>query len=293
MTDTLVALLSSLVTGMSVLVAIWIYRRTEDQRTFAAFRLSLVDLRQNIRELDGLLGEPFFVEMGLAISDELRQLFPTRPSKDELKQYVIDERHQGFIGQAIHTGRLRSSTLKRCEKLIAEIERSPYVYREQLPVVSHLLFLLSTYILRTAQTASAPRLFDEIIGKPGQFVNLAKDKFDTDEVTDAEAFRYIGLMLAMAPSAYMEAKGQKVVTHAEKLMIVVVERYTGMADKELRKHGRRQRRMRKKVEEIDQATHLKDAFECFKLIRDLFDQDLWDSIVENVTKLDQQAHGGD
>jgi hypothetical protein len=290
MADTLIALLTSVFTGVSVLVAIWVYRRTEDQREFAAFRLSLVDMRQNISELDGLLAEPLFTEVGLAISEELGRLFPGQPSKAELKQYICDERHHNFIAQAIHTGRLKSSTWKRCERLMAEIERSPFVYREQLPVVSRLLYQVNDYILMTARAVALPGLFNEIIGKPDRFSGHAKGRFDTDEVSDAGALRFIAIMLTAAPTKFMEAKGQKVFDAAEELMTVVVDRYTSMTDRELRVHGRRQRRMLKKIEEIREEKQVRYAFECFKLIRGVFSQDRWDDIVSNVTKVDQNAH---
>ena len=293
MTATLVTLLTSLFTGASVLVAIWVYRCTEDQRTFSAFRLSLVDLRQDVHELDNLLAEPFFTEVGLAISDEVRQLFPTPPSKAELKAYVLAERNHNYIAQAIHSGRLRSATLEKCDELIVRIERSPFLYREQLPVVSHLLSSLSDYVVNTARGVASPSVFDALIGNPQRFAELAADKFDTDEVPDAEAFRFIGLMLGAVPTTFMKTKGQRIFDAAEELMIMVVSKYNGMADKELRKHGRRQRRMLKKLEQIEEAQPVTFAFECFRLIRDVFDQDRWDRIVANVTKIRQYAHGDD
>ena len=294
MAGTLIALMTSLFTGLSVLVAVWVYRRTEDQRTFAAFRLSLVDLRQNIRELDSLLAEPLFVEIGLAISEDLRQLFPTTPSKDEIKQYVTDKQHHDFISTAIHTGRRQSSTLRRCEKLVTEIERNPFIYREQLPVVSHALSKLITYISRTALGVSSARIFNEIIGNPERFSELTKAQFDTDKVSDVEAFRYIGLMLGMVPVGVMRATGQKLFDATEQLMVVIIESYTGMADKELRKHGRRQRRMLKKVEEIREDTPVKYAFEYLKLIRGVFAQNhRWDEIVATVTIVEQETSSDD
>lgn len=293
MTDTLALVMSSLFTGASVLVAIWVYRRTEDQRTFSTFRLSLVDLRQDVHELDNLLAEPFFSEVGLAIADEVRQLFPIQPSKNELRSYVLAARNHDYIAQAIHEGRLRSATLKRCDELVVKIERSPFLYREQLPVVSHILSSLSRYPIQTANGVVSPSVLDSVIGKPERFSELAEERFDTEEVSDAEAFREIGLMLGGMPTAFMKTTGQTVFDAAEALMIVVISKYNGMADKELRKHGRRQRRMRKRIEEIQEGTSVGFAMECFKLIRGVFDDKEWDRIVENVTIIDQNAHSDD
>ena len=51
-------ILGSLFAGLSVLVAIFVFRRNEDRTTFMRFRLSLVDIRQDLSHLNRLVDAP-------------------------------------------------------------------------------------------------------------------------------------------------------------------------------------------------------------------------------------------
>src|SRR2546425_6340637 len=97
----LAGLLASLFTGMSVLVALVVYRRSEDRATFSRFRLSLVDLRQAVHRLDMLLSEPFFAEISDNIARELTRLLPSTCTPDELVTYMADKQNHDYIAQAI------------------------------------------------------------------------------------------------------------------------------------------------------------------------------------------------
>ncbi|MXY55949.1 MAG: histidine phosphatase family protein [Gammaproteobacteria bacterium] len=284
----LFSFLGSLFTGVSVLVAIWIYRRTEDQRTFAAFRLSLVDLRHAVHELDNLLAEPLFNEVSLNISREIRQLFASTPAKSELNEYICDSIHHDFIAQAIHAGLQQSSALRRCEELIAVIECQPSKYREQLPIVASVLSSLNQYIVRIARTVSSPRLFNEVIGDPDQFKELATStRFYADSVSDFEAFRHIALIMGGVPSALMSDHGQKVFDAIESLVQMVADRFATMSDQELRTESRQQQRKLKKLGAIDEPTAIEDALKQFRLIRHVFASAQWDRIVSMTTVVGQ------
>ena len=288
--DSIALLVGAVFTGMSVLVAVVSYRRAEDRRAFSQFRLSLVELRQAIRELDGLLAEPFFNQVGLAIAAELRQLFDARPLKGEIRAYILDESHHPYIAQAIHAGLQQSPILARCSTIIDVIDRIPYQYQEQLPLVSLVLRRLSVYINQTAHGLLAPRLFNEIIGTPENFERLAAERFDTDKVSDAEAFREIGLMLEATQENLLRIQGQQVYDATESLIEDVVRIFSRMTDSELRKQSKVQRSQRSELEAVDHAYAIEDAFEYLKRARLLFDETAWDRIVENKTIIIQSAH---
>ena len=283
MVETISHLLGSLFAGASVLVAIWIYRRTEDRRAFAAFRQSLVDLGQTVHALDNLLAEPFFNDVSLKICEDLRELFPTDPSKEELKKYICADENHDFIAQAIHSGIQRSPMIARCDELVREIEAHPSKYREQLPVVASLLNILSRHIVHLARAVCSPRIFNEVIGEPKQFILLADASgFDADNVTDFQAFRHIGLMLGGGPGTLMQ-KGQRLFDLVEALIQLVADRFAGMSDQDLRTQSRRQRRMLKRLLEIDEPTGIDDAVQYFGLIRDAFEPEQWNEIISKAT----------
>lgn len=291
--DSIALLAGAVFTGMSVLVAVVSFRRAEDRRAFSQFRLSLVELRQAIRELDGLLAEPFFNQVGLAIAAELRQLFVAQPLKGEIRAYILDKSHHPYIAQAIHAGLQQSPILARCSTIIDVIDRTPYQYQEQLPLVSLVLRSLSVYINRTAHMLLAPRLFDEVIGTPENFESLAADRFDTDKVSDAEAFREIGIMLVTAQHTLLTTQGQRIYDATESIIVEVVGTFSRMTDSELRKQSKVQRSQRSELEAVDYEYAIENAFEYLKRARSLFDETAWDRIVENKTIIMQNAHSNE
>lgn len=288
--DSIALLAGTVFTGLSVLIAVISFRRAEDRRAFGQFRLSLVELRQAIHELDGLLAEPFFNQVALAITAEIRQLFGSQPTKQELRAYILDESHHDYIAQAIHAGLQGSPILARCNAIIDLIDRTPYHYQEQLPLVSLVLRRVGVYIIQTAHGALAPQLFNRIVGTPANFEKLASARFDTGKVSDAEAFREIALMLQAGPSAMLEKRGQKVYDAAASIVEELVGAFSRMTDSELRRQSKRQRGQRSALLAIDREHAIDDAFEYLRSARPLFDAATWDRIVANKTIVTQYAH---
>jgi hypothetical protein len=59
--------LTMLATATSVFFAIHVYRRNRSKEEFSAFRLSLLNLRHGVSELDSLLSEPPFTQLGFTL----------------------------------------------------------------------------------------------------------------------------------------------------------------------------------------------------------------------------------
>ena len=51
--------------------------------------------------------------------------------------------------------------------------------------------------------------------------------------------------------------------------------------------------MLKVVEGFEYDTRIEHVFECLRLVRDLFAEETWDEIVENIALLRQNAQGDD
>ena len=63
-----------------------------------------------------------------------------------------------------------------------------------------------------------------------------------------------------------------------------------MTDAELRKQSKSQKRLVKTIKSIDEETDIEDAFEFFKLMREMYSSDQWDEIVGSKTRLYEQVH---
>jgi hypothetical protein len=275
---------SSLFTAASVLFAIYVYRRKEDQRAFAALRESITQLRINITRLDDLLSESHFTVLGGNIANRLWSLKPQAWSREQFYDYLTAKENHDQIANAILQGRLESDCITRAKELLLSVLLAPYSYKEQLPVLTMLLTKLLFYIKRVYSSALDPETFDRILGDPdaireGLLPELKK--YDTDEHALAE----LGVFVSACPSAVMkiDRMGQRLFDQSETLVAILTETLARKSDAELRRSKRKQKRLAAQLTTIRSEHAIEDAFEYFRAIRRDFSEEDWNRIVEAKT----------
>jgi hypothetical protein len=102
-----------LVAASSVLFAIYSYRRNRDKDTFAAFRLTLLELRDTVTILDRYLSGEYFAELGYRVGERIWALLPPDAEKDQVIAYLTDSRKHDLLARAIYLGRFESAALAR------------------------------------------------------------------------------------------------------------------------------------------------------------------------------------
>lgn len=282
-------LLGSVFTGLSVLLALIIYKRNEDRNAFRRFRLSLVDLRHNAQQLDQILSDPLFTEIGINISAELKDLFHGGVTKEQFINYMMDKANHDYIASAIYLGRQKSSVIPTTRELTTQMEKIPFEFRELLPLTSAILMKLNFYIIQTRDNVTSPKIFDFVIGKPDNFGKVVIPTLPSAE-NETTVFRHIGLILAATSKILLRKQGQAVMDEANTLLNLLIDKFLLMADTELREQSRLQRALSGTISKINKETSIEDAFEYFKLLKNIFNASEWDLIVETKTKLYQEAH---
>ena len=282
-------ILGSLFTGASVIVALLVYQRTEDKAAFSRIRLSLIDLQHTVQRLDRLLSEPYFVEVGMNIANEITKLLPAEFGKDDLVAYISDDRNHNYVAQAIHLGRLRSTSIGQVQEAVDALARYTYEFREQLPLVAAVLRSLLSYIIQSAQQTVSPSLFNKILGNPQLFNEMIAPELSKvdDQITLVQE---LSNMISLTSDYIMQSRNQGVFDQSERLLITLIGKFAGMSDAELRAQSKGQRQQTGQIAKVDMKTAVEDAFEYFKLMRPLYSDSEWDFIVEAKTRLYQQAH---
>ena len=121
----------------------------------------------------------------------------------------------------------------------------PFSYRETFPVAFSIIESLNFYIERVSSGARSARLFDMILGD-----SETVKKEIAPELEKAENFNQAQIILENAIAAVPPALlrfGQPTLDHAEKLLIIVADRYSMMSDSELRRQSGIERSLRSKL----------------------------------------------
>jgi hypothetical protein len=283
---------STLAAAASVVFAIYSYRRQRDKEAFSGFRLTLLELRDLVAKTDAHLSSAYFAELGHKIARRIASLLPDNVTKDQLIQYLSDKSKHDFVAQAIYLGRHDSSTIDRLNDFAQQLNRLPYRYREQFPIVFELTRRLLFYVRAIARKVAAPKLLDMAIGNPDTVTGAIEEKalFDCESVQDClvDLENY----MSAAPSTIIQLQ-QPVFDDAEKLLCILIDKFSNMTDESLRLQSKAQRQMLDDIARIDEPTSIETAFALFNMIRALFSHAEWDSIVEAKTRLQGKAHPQD
>ena len=96
----------------SVLWAIHVYRRENDDRNLLDIKNNILKIPTICTDINILLSEPFFVALGNSIADELKKLHEEGQSIEGFSNFLLnDEKSHNYKAQAIYSG------LKRCEEV--------------------------------------------------------------------------------------------------------------------------------------------------------------------------------
>jgi hypothetical protein len=279
--------LTMLATAVSVFFAIHVYRRNRSKEEFSAFRQSLLNLRHGISELDSLLSEPPFTQLGFNIAKHIRRIFSSVTDSNQLVQILTDNEKHDLVAQAIHLGRLETHVIANVEKQVFALSKLLFTFRDQFPVVFATVLSLLTYIQRIGAFGTSPKLLDQALSEIKHNVEAGRLlRFSDME----ENWAQLGNFFAGAPSQLASTQ-QPVFNNAEKLIGIIIERFTTMTDSELARESKAEKKHAGAIAKINTPTHVEDAFEFFKLRRELFDTTTWDVIAMETAKLQERTMG--
>lgn len=288
----LAALLGSTFTGISVLFALIVYKRGEDKQMFSRFRLVLIDLQHNIRRIDRALSEGTFSEIGENITTEIKKIIQKDSTCNDVINYLKNEGNHDYIATAIHLGRNKTKKIEYINDLTELIERVPFEYQEQLPVVSAITNNLISYVNIVARQTISPSIFNQILGSPNAIEKLVIPNVEGIDDVDT-LFQRISLIISAACSSALETRGQPMFDRSEELLNLLIGTYANMSDAKLRIDSKLQRSKSNELTKIESNKPIEEAFRALQLVRNQFSHSEWDQIVETKTTLFQLAHGDD
>jgi hypothetical protein len=133
------SLAGSVFTALSVLFALFVYRRRQDQEAFTSFRTSLIDIQSNINVIGKVMTEASLSEIGFCIGEQLRAIYPNGCTKQDVIKLFTDDDMQNYVVTAMHIGVRDAVSTTEAFDIIDDLQRLPFQHQSQLPLTSAIL----------------------------------------------------------------------------------------------------------------------------------------------------------
>ena len=119
----LVQLIAAIGTIGSVLWAIHVYHKENDNRNLLDIKDNILKIPTICSDINILLSEPFFAALGNSIADELKKLHEKGQSLESFSNFLLsDEKSHNYKAQAIYSGLKRCDEVKQIKEMLKMLQ---------------------------------------------------------------------------------------------------------------------------------------------------------------------------
>ena len=272
----------------SVLWAIHIYHKENDNRNLLDVKDNILKIPAICFDINVLLSEPFFAALGNSIADELKKLHEKGQSLESFSNFLLnDEKSHNYKAQAIYSG------LKRCDevnqikemlKMIQDAERSIIL---RIPSIGQAIRKLSFYINRAATRTVSSHILNKSIAATLED-GIENESFRS-AVSNAAAtgstelyFKELAIYITSVVKSSLKqgVLGQRTID----LSLIMIENTCSVFGEididKLKKFCRKDSRLMKKKKEEMQKHAVEDAMVILKNYKRYYTEEQWDKMIE-------------
>ena len=156
-----IEMLSAIATVASVLWAIHVYRRANENKDYVGIKESMLQIPDVCFELNSLLTEPFFAAIGNSIANELEELHSSEQSIEAFSDFLLnDDLSHNYKALAIYSGLKKCTEVSQIQSLIKRIQDDNRIVSLRCPCVGTAYAKLTFYIIEAAQKTISSRAFN-------------------------------------------------------------------------------------------------------------------------------------
>jgi hypothetical protein len=272
----------------SVVVAIYLYKRTHEHTFLSEFRQTLLELCYNHYCLMNVLSAPYLAESAHRVALRLTELLPQDVSADDLAVFLQDPAHHNYICQAIHLGRLDSQLVLLSQPYLLFLRTAPFRFRDRFPIILRVSRSLIHYVISVTELAQSHGLYESTVGDSRSIASTL-----CPQLAECPSLRLARVQLELFlgnVAATVLKEQQRILEESRHLFGIIADAFVKMSDRQLRQQSRKQTDCEMEACDIDCECPVDDAFAYLQLIRCAFSATTWDLIVQKVTTLRQAAH---
>ena len=286
--DILTQALGALSTAASVLFAIYTYRKAQNNVALLEVKKCVWKIPTICNDINLLLSEPFFAELGNSISDELKKLLEDGQSLEEYSQFLLnDEKSHNYKAQAIYSGLKRCGEVAQIKELIRSVQDAKRTVTLHFPGIGAAIGKLFFYIDRAANRTISSKVFNRSLS-----VDLEDGVENTSfkqAVANAAAtgsaelyFKELAVYITSVAKASLKqnALGQRTIDLSLKMLSLSCNVLGGLELSQLNRISRRDARLAKKVDGKREKHAVEDAMAIFKKYKKYYKELAWEKMIE-------------
>lgn len=281
----LTSITGSVFTALSVLFAIYVFRRRQDSSSFASFRTGLVDIRSNINSLSKAISDESITEICACITNQLRSIFPSGAKKEDVIDLLTDKTKIDYVITAMHLGLRDSGAMSQTLKTIEKLDRIPFEHEVRMPLTTEIIQLSTSIITHWIITVTSPAYFRTALFE-GDDIKSTFEQIEKLDNVDLMFREIIEIFRVASYASAIEFIGG-MLSSVQIMIDILVKTISKKDDSELRKYQLKDHKLYKHFSPEKDASDIDKIFHYMKLIKDEFASDDWDIIVESKAKYDQ------
>ena len=279
--------------GVSILVAIYVFRRNIEREYFFKIREKLIRYRLLVDEANNIFDEIGLVEISRCITNNLRQICPEDYSTNNIQEFFYDDENRDFVLQAIYLGLGESKTLKQAKEIEQKISQLASEFNEPFPLSRISLGILSAYNQSIVNTVSSGKLIDSIFevvrNKSSEFKEQPQELLLHPDLV----FRQMGIYITLLHIDFINSYADIMLTQFEKISGIITTNYESKSDRQLRKLSNLEKKNVTHYLSLGNSTSSSEnaLFEYLKFYKGIIKISDWESLIEAKTLL-ASVHGG-
>ncbi|HHE0526546.1 hypothetical protein P3441_14315 [Vibrio parahaemolyticus] len=289
------ALIAAIAACVSVLLALKTYVK-------GSLREAIKDVRENVakfnvlyNDVDRMLDTSCSVELGVCISNEIKELIPSPHTTKSVADFLANEENISYLDQACYMGLSSSNTVQQALKVCNELYIISSKEREMFPITSALFSCLSAYPNSIINTINQTEYLVSLLTDQDSILSL-KGK----EISEGEEhilFRDIALWVTFVSDSINGNIVEVVSEGVNPIIDVVSKIFERSSDSKLLKISKNEKKSYREFIERSGRNQALEAheviYELLQFYRKFVSASDWDVLVESKTILSRVNSNSD
>lgn len=284
----LIQALTAIAAVASVLWAIHVYRKANEDRAFLEIKNNIIRIPEICHDINFLLTEPFFAAIGNSVAEELKSLYSPEQSLEDFSEFLLDDEvSHNYKGLAIYSGLKQCAEVTQIRGLIKELQDAERIITVRYPFLGKAFSKLSFYITEAAKRTISSSVLNRSMmtsfedGTKNEPFNEAV-KAASETGTPELYFKELAIFITEVSKASLRTEhlGQRTIDLSHNMLKISGDVFGLLSESELKKTSRFDLKLQKKGFRVDNRHAVEDAMEILKKYKKQYKEDQWDKLIE-------------
>ena len=280
--------LTAIATVASVLWAIHVYRKANEDRIFLQIKNSIIQVPQICHDINFLLTEPFFAAIGNSVAEELKSLYSADQSLEDFSEFLLnDEASHNYKGLAIYSGLKQCVEVTQIKGLIKDLQDAERVITAKLPFLGKAFSKLSFYITEAAKRTISSSVLNRSMmttfedGTKNEPFNQAV-KAAAETGTPELYFKELAVFITEVSQSSLRTEhlGQRTIDLSHHMLKISGDIFGLLTESELKKASKYDLKLQRKGFCVNNRHAVEDAMEILKKYKKRYGEEQWDKLIE-------------